>query len=89
MNGIAVSLEFGKYSESEASLTEPLLGRLEPGMVLLADRGFFSYALWRRAIATGADLLWRARTDRCGPTLIHLDCSASALIHRPAFGPAS
>ena len=36
-------------------------------MLLLADRGFFSYALWRKAIATGADLLWRIRTDRAGP----------------------
>lgn len=64
--------EVGKYSESEAALTVPLLGRLEPGMLLLADRGFFSYALWRKAIATGADLLWRVRTDRGGPTPIHL-----------------
>ncbi|GAC1536098.1 MAG: IS4 family transposase [Marmoricola sp.] len=64
--------QIGTYSDSEAALTEPLLGRLEPGMLLLADRGFFSYALWRRAIATGADLLWRVRTDRSGPTPIHL-----------------
>ena len=64
--------EIGAYSDSEGSLTEPLLGRLEPGMLLLADRGFFSYALWRRAIATEADLLWRVRTDRGGPTPIHL-----------------
>ena len=64
--------EIGKYAQSEATLTEPLLGRLEAGMLLLADRGFFSYALWRKAIATGADLLWRVRTDRGGPTPIHL-----------------
>ena len=64
--------QIGKYSQSEVALTEPLLGRLEPGMLLLADRGFFSYALWRMAIATGADLLWRVRTDRGGPTPIHL-----------------
>jgi len=64
--------QIGTYSQSEAALTEPLLGRLEPGMLLLADRGFFSYALWRKATATGADLLWRVRTDRGGPTSIHL-----------------
>jgi hypothetical protein len=40
--------EFGRYSQSEATLTEPLLDRLTPGMLLLADRGFFSCALWRR-----------------------------------------
>lgn len=47
----------GTYGESEATLTGPLLAELMPGMVLMADRGFFSYALWRKAIATGADLL--------------------------------
>jgi hypothetical protein len=62
----------GTYPQSEATLAEQLLPRLEPGMVLLADRGFFSYALWRKAIGTGADLLWRIRTDRAGPTPVHL-----------------
>ncbi len=64
--------EIGKYTQSEAALTEPLLGRLEPGMLLLADRGFFSYALWRKAIATGADMLWRIRTDTSAPQPSHL-----------------
>ena len=41
-------------------------------MLLLADRGFFSYALWRKAIGTGADLLWRVRTDSAGPKPTHL-----------------
>jgi Transposase DDE domain len=61
------------YSQSEATLTEPLLDRLQPGMLLLADRGFFSYALWRRASGTGADLLWRVRTDLAGPKATHLE----------------
>lgn len=59
--------EIGKYSASEATLAEPLLDRLEPGMLLLADRGFFSYALWSKASATGVDLLWRTRTDTFAP----------------------
>lgn len=33
----------------------------------MVDHRFFSYDLWREAAATGADLLWRVRTDRCGP----------------------
>ncbi len=65
--------QVGAYTQSEATLTRSLLDRLEPGMVLLADRGFFSYALWRQAIATGADLLWRVRTDRAGPIPAHLE----------------
>jgi IS4 transposase len=46
---------------------------LAPGMLLTADRGFFSYALWRTASATGADLLWRIRTDRSGPKPEHVE----------------
>ena len=65
--------KIGAYSQSEATLTEPLLGRLEPGMLLTADRGFFSYALWRKAIATGADLLWRIRTDKSAPKPVHVE----------------
>ncbi|KGN30845.1 transposase [Knoellia sinensis KCTC 19936] len=63
----------GRYSQSEATLTESLLDRLEPGMLLTADRGFFSYALWRKAIGTGADLLWRVRTDKAGPKPTHVE----------------
>ncbi|MFD7056437.1 transposase domain-containing protein [Streptomyces mirabilis] len=32
---------------------------LEPGMLLVADRGFPSYDLYTAAAATGAELLWR------------------------------
>jgi len=65
--------QVGRYSQSEATLTESLLERLEQGMLLLADRGFFSYALWRKAIGTGADLLWRVRTDKAGPKPTHVE----------------
>lgn len=65
--------KIGTYAESEAALTMPLLDRLEPGMLLTADRGFFSYVLWRKAIATGADLLWRIRTDKSGPKPTHVE----------------
>jgi hypothetical protein len=53
----------GPCTSSESALAEQLIARLEPGMLLLADRGFASYALWRKAIATEADLLWRAKTN--------------------------
>jgi hypothetical protein len=64
--------EIGAYTDSEATLTRRLLPALGPGMLLLADRGFFSYALWRQASGTRADLLWRVRTDRVGPKPVHL-----------------
>lgn len=61
----------GTYSQSEAVLADSLLEDLAPGMLLTADRAFFSYALWRKAVGTGADLLWRVRTDKASPTPTH------------------
>ncbi|HEY5248219.1 MAG TPA: IS4 family transposase [Dermatophilaceae bacterium] len=83
--------EIATYSQSEATLTEPLLDRLAPGMLLLADRGFFSYALWRKAIGTGADLLWRVRTDKAGPKPTHVEDlpDGSWLAHLRATSPAA
>jgi len=53
----------GGYSTGENTLAREVIDRLEPGMVLLADRGFCGFPLWHRAVATGADLLWRASTS--------------------------
>ena len=55
--------EIGPCTTSELALSKVLVDRLEPGMVLLADRGFTGFALWQQASATGADLLWRARNN--------------------------
>ena len=83
--------QVGTYGQSEATLTEPLLDALEPGMLLTADRGFFSYALWRKAIGTGADLLWRVRTDSAGPKPTHLEdlADGSWLAHLRRSTPAA
>jgi hypothetical protein len=48
---------------SENTLAWEVLARLEKGMLCLCDRGFFSYAMWRRALGTGADQLWRIKKD--------------------------
>jgi hypothetical protein len=53
----------GRYTEGESTLARTVLGALRPGMLCPADRQFFSHALWRQAIATGADLLWRVKGD--------------------------
>ena len=45
--------------ESEHAQAEVLLAHLDPGMLVLADRGYFGFPLWSRASETGADLLWR------------------------------
>jgi hypothetical protein len=81
----------GTYRESEAKLAERLLEAFVPGMLVLADRGFFSYVLWRNAIATGADLLWRIRTDQSGPKPTHLRDleDGSWLAHLRGLTPAA
>lgn len=62
------------YTQSEIAATRHLLasGRLVPGMLLLADRGFYGYDLWVKAAATGADLLWRVKTGLRLPVLRRL-----------------
>ena len=58
-----VDAVIGKYSESEQRLAATLMDALAPDMLLLADRGFFSFALWEKARVTGADLLWRTKSN--------------------------
>lgn len=52
----------GGYRTGENALAEEVVECLKKGMLCLADRGFFSYGLWNRARAEGADLLWRVKT---------------------------
>jgi Insertion element 4 transposase N-terminal/Transposase DDE domain len=56
-------VEIGPYRTHELTLAKALFDRLTPGMLLLADRGFSGFDLWKRACATGADLLWRAKSN--------------------------
>jgi len=53
----------GRYAEGETTLARGVLPALRPGMLCLADRYFFGHALWRAAAETGADLLWRVKSD--------------------------
>jgi transposase IS4-like protein/DDE family transposase len=58
---------YDRYDVSEGRLAQRLLGALGPGMLCLADRGFIGFALWRRASASGADLLWRVKANQVLP----------------------
>lgn len=64
--------QIGPYTTAEATLVRPLVDNLGEGMLVTADRGFFSYRLWREASATGADLLFRLRTDASAPVPEHV-----------------
>lgn len=46
------------------TLVGQLYGVLDDSMLAVADRGFLSYADCRHVSATGADLLWRVRSDK-------------------------
>ena len=53
----------GAYRDSEIRLAHQMIGSLKRAMLCLADRNFFSFDLWKKAQATGADLLWRVKKN--------------------------
>src|SRR5215216_4830256 len=52
----------GPYAKGETTLAPTVLDALDAGMLVLADRRFTGAALWRKAQATGAALVWRVTT---------------------------
>lgn len=57
----------GPYTSSEQQLTDQLLGALDTGMLCLADRGFYSFQRFKEAHQTGAQLLWRVKSNMLLP----------------------
>jgi hypothetical protein len=55
--------QLGGYHEGEITLAHKVLPSLKEGMLCLADRNFFGFDLWKKARATGADLLWRVKKN--------------------------
>ena len=53
----------------ERELTSDLLRSLEPDMLLLADRGFFTHEFCAEVAARGADLLWLVSASVALPVL--------------------
>ena len=76
----------GRYDTSEVALAPPLLERLRPGMLCLADRGFVGFELWQAARATGADLLWRVRSNQRFPCHRRLPDGSYLSRLRPSSG---
>ncbi len=60
--GSLLGASLGPYRDSEQALARDLLeqGCFGPGMLVLADRKFLSWALANEFLAAGAHLLWRA-----------------------------
>ena len=77
-----IDAAFGAVSEQV--LARQVLGSLGAGMLLLGDRNFPSYQLWRQAAATGAHLLWRVKASTLLPRVgTFTDGSYLAVLPRP------
>ena len=54
-----VAAQIGTLGVGERELAAGLLEAMGPDMLVIADRGFFSFEFWRDCLLTGADLLFR------------------------------
>jgi Insertion element 4 transposase N-terminal/Transposase DDE domain len=74
----------GTKAASEQALVPELLGAFTPGMLVLADRNFLGFDMVEKCAATGADLLWRAKSDRRLPVVEELaDGSYRSYLSQP------
>ena len=67
-----IDAAMGPLAKGETTLAAGLLGEdgaVGEGTLLLADRLFVDAALWRQAAATGAQLVWRTKTNAVLPVL--------------------
>ena len=53
----------GPYTAGELALADELWSSLGAGMLCLADRNFYSFERFQKARGTGAQLLWRVKSD--------------------------
>jgi hypothetical protein len=67
-----IDAHIGGARTGERDLARPLLANLEPGMLLLADRGFYGREFWDEAADTGAHLLWRVQVSMQLPVITEL-----------------
>lgn len=59
-----VAAGIAPYSRSEQAMAAELLPtKLTPDMLVLADRNFYGFKLWRIACASGAKLVWRVKAN--------------------------
>jgi hypothetical protein len=81
-----VDAELGGVSTGEQTLATTLITRFAPGMLVLADRYFYSYSAWQQASATGAELLWRVSAALTLPVLAWLpDGSYRSVLINPTI----
>lgn len=64
-----VDAALGPITTGEQTLPAEVIARFTPGMLVTADRNFYSYQAWQQALATGAELLWRVSATLQLPVL--------------------
>jgi len=64
-----VDAALGPVSTAEQTLAGELIPRFAPGTLVCADRGFYGFAAWSKAVTTGAQLLWRVSASVPLPAL--------------------
>ena len=67
-----IAAQMDSYAVAEVTLAKKLVPGLQPGMLCLADRGFTAHPLFTAAAASGADLLWRTKSNAVLPVLERL-----------------
>ncbi len=61
---VVVAAEVAPYARSEQAMAAQLLpAKLQPDMLVLADRNFYGFKLWEIACASGAKLTWRVKAN--------------------------
>jgi len=82
-----VNAELGRYTgkgSGEQALARKLYPRLSPDWLLIADRNFYNFADWCAAADSGAQLLWRVKSDlRLTPLRFHPDGSYDSVVISP------
>ena len=58
-----LAVRMGSYATHELTLANELVDDLREGMLCLADRLYPNFSLWKKALSTGAALLWRTRSN--------------------------
>jgi hypothetical protein len=85
----SVAASFGPCRKDERPLLTDIIGTFEPGMLVIADRNFYSFDLWRQALDTGADLLWRVSSTVTLPVVEPLpDGSYRSVVINPTISGA-
>ena len=83
-----VDATLGGFSTGEQTLLPEVFRSFEPEMLVMLDAGFYSYNLWRSALATGAALLWRVSSSLTLPVLKTFpDGSYLSVIYRTNLKP--